>query len=867
MTTSGTVTVPKKNTIQTAGLVSSVVNRDFLQAFVVTSSSNNNIRIVTSRSTKRFSQAGGDANQLAPWKSADLKGAVYNEAGTAETGEATDPANLSPVSFTTAKYVSSVVVGEATYFFWIEKATSVLCAGRIDPAASPSKVLWAEILNLSNGGTASNFIVSANGVSATMGGSTDEILVSFPVAAPLAGNNTIWIQYLVLNPAKMNVSANTWQVETSFSPQYFNATAPLPASQTALGQSNSALVGSLPNTTLSSWIVRQASSTDPTGTSAMYVFSLYNNSTHMATTGFYPLTGSCRPTSAAMQQCTMLNWPSSAPSTPNKGCYLKGDPAGRPVLFYSDSNKVNNMATLNVMQPLNSSSVWEGFTPLTDQYGNQQQSGYPYHGTYIITPAYNGTAGNRDMDVYLSQFYAGTGDNTPLQFCAKKVGQLAISSQTVPAASTVQGKAVPTLIGDPFPMPMPATYLWQNGSPDGMADWNVFAYEYMVSEESNSSLDVEFTAALGMNLKVEAGFIVTSKHALELVLGGGYSYNYSQSKFEAKSYKVLTKSQPNPYYSDDGSAAAPYIIRPYGGYSARLLPSVRVDSYTYSEYVGTSLNPVTGLKAPTMTTLMPLINESGSELRNGDYFVYTGNPGDMNSFTQASINARMQALYQQLQSQPTFNTTIKSDFSSSQANPNGDLLKYYQNGTYLQQVIADFAVPLNRNGDKCLSFSMSGSSFSDSQFKSTSSVTNAGKFFMNFSYYGGVSFGTAVEANVGVEIAFNIAKSITETKSWGLGCQSFLDTMASGQSLTVEMYLLGASRLWAAELKYFPQLAQRMYLTALPDISQAPASTSADTTGLEYTLNQNGLELTSALPQRLLFVVTSWDDGSSSSNQ
>ncbi|QSQ17643.1 hypothetical protein [Myxococcus landrumensis] len=790
----------------------------------------------------------------------------------------------SSINFQTTKRLGVVARQDALYVFWIDSKNSYLYAARFAPGVQRATTDWCQVFlpAASAGGSPVGVKISSAGVAAGVGQGETEILLNY--AAWDSTHNTVQVYHLVLDTNFYNPFTNNWvsQLPT------WSVTAPV----TSPAQTS----GNISNLDVRTILVSQPGATTTAPSVNCVIAALWDDHNVTATTFSWTLDAACHARPANAPAPMLLAWPSSVKSRKAKGPALAVDPAGRLVTLFADHNKADalSIAVIQDIRPLRQldttpAPVWKEYGKLFPNTSEDTEGPISMCFSFGNTPE-SSSQGTTLLPIILGFAWvrlASSSVGSPIQMTSLKYGDFKVQTALHPPKQENAGKRLLTSICDPFPMPVPAPEVWDNTSPDGMADWNMFDYEMNTTQEDVVLNDINFSASLGFQYTTKAtaaagvdmfaGFQAGVSWGITVKAGASGHFAWQDGKYSAQSIKVQTKSYRHPYFPLGDPA--PYLVRPYGCYFGRSMFWLRSQYGTAANLAfnqDTTFNP-----APLLVAHWPVASEDADETAAGDYFTYACTPGVVDSYTEAAINARMFSLYTEcvnrLAAQGKTPQQIQQIFTA----PDGtDLSTFYTGQNYVAAVVAKYGTPTNLSGQKYLKFAMSGGSVCDGQYRVTNSETAGFGVHLDVNLYAGFletgkigpndNMGVAATEEIYTggtfDFSFSFQRDSTTTTSSGVGVYTYLNTLAPTQSMSARLYILKEAYLWALELKYFPAIARDWYLQALrnakaqgeftapldePNMDMLSGTTSAD----------NLLLYEQSLPTRFMFVVTGWDQG------
>jgi hypothetical protein len=365
-----------------------------------------------------------------------------------------------------------------------------------------------------------------------------------------------------------------------------------------------------------------------------------------------------------------------------------------------------------------------------------------------------------------------------------------------------------TMVADTMPYPIPAKEIWGSDSPSGMINWLLCTYDYVVAKDEGTTIETTLSAGGGFKFDETLIFALAGIKATA-DFAAGYKSISSQSSVThvAQSCSVTTKGIPGGMDPQTGDAALLSISQEGALFGTYPPGQIGVDLYAV-QLRGKSV--ITG---QTLSLMHPILLAPPTQVA-ADYKAYCYTPGNLLTYDEGTINARMKELFN--------NVTDKSQFVI-----NGeDFSSYYTSGNYVEKIVERFGTA-SFGPDKNLSyleFSFSETAVNRNEFQSTTTFTDSGGAYVNASGYAGVAWHADEEYSVGLLGIVNLGIDMSEedgslligaefegewttstetTNEWGLNLGEYLNPLASGEGYSVRMYFLDAHPLWAREVQNF----------------------------------------------------------------
>ncbi|MBJ6759153.1 hypothetical protein JGU66_00170 [Myxococcaceae bacterium JPH2] len=785
----------------------------------------------------------------------------------------------SDIDFETSKRIGVVARGGFVYIFWIDSTGSNLCATRVAPGATHTATDWClvSLPATTTGGPTNPVKVFSNGVSACAGLRETEIILNY--TSWDTSSNSAVVYHLVMDTLGYNSLANDWVCQV---PRW---SVKIPVTSPAQTSNNAA------NLDIRTILLTQPGDSTATTTGPRVnclIAALWDKSNNTTTTFSWTLDADCHASATSAPAPMLLPWPNALKSRKALGTSLAVDPAGRLVALFADNthNNAISFAVIQDIRPLRQLSpsvaapTWKEYGKIFTSAAEDTTGPLSMCFSMGITPqakAQNSTT----LPIILGMAWvrSSSSPGSPIQMSSLQYGDFVLQTALHPPKQQNTGSRLLTAVCDPFPMPLPASEVWGNASPDGMADWNMFDYEMNTTQEDVVLNEINFSGSIGAQVSVEAqagigGTKSGGRAGGSVKVGASGHFAWQDSKFTAQSIKVQTKAYRHPYFPlDDGS---PYLVRPYGCYFGRSLFWLRSQ---YGTAANLAFNQDTTYKpAPLIVAHWPVASKDSDETAAGDFFSYACTPGVVDSYTEVAINARMFALYNECVNRLLASGMTQAQIQQIFTAPDGtDLSTFYTGKNYVAAVIAKYGTDTNMDGQKYLKFAMSGSSVCDGQYRVSNSETSGFGVHLEISAYAGfvkstdtsvLGIGVSGETYVGgtLDFSFSYKNDSTTNTSQGVGVYTYLNTLAPTQTMSARLYILKEAYLWALELKYFPAIARDWYIQSLRNAkANGEISSTIDTPNLDMlagtTSADNTLLYEQSLPTRFMFVVTSWDQG------
>lgn len=783
------------------------------------------------------------------------------------------------LSYKSTKRLGVTVAGDATYIFWIDSKANQLCATRLVPDTVRTQGDWCAIMLPDSNGTPVAVTNTSAGVCATAGVLPGEILVSF--LSTTGGHS--FVTQITLNVADYDQAQNSWLARA---PAW---SLPIPAPAQGV--------------TITTCDIRCLIAEVPDGQrTGIFLFgAIWDTQGHNVWTLAWQLAADGRAANTSRTEPIALQWPAGTAQRQGNGIALSIDPAGRLLAIFSQQENSNKISAALIADL--SSLVAGTTTQLTwVEYSLSLSSQSSTLGaiSILFTPCskeIKPVTKPASYPLTLTLCWIGS-DCKPYIGGASYASAQMQKRVTLPSTDADAKKCYVTSVCDPFPIPQPSPQLWDNSTPDGMADWLLFEYAFLNGHSKTRVVDMEWR--IGGSVSMEFRVPLTGIGAGFKLDGGGIlSTSDMTSAYTAQGMKVQSKACTHPLAAKDTDG--PYALRPYGTYASKtMLSLVRVD-YTVSNLAFT---PAGGGNSISFVSYTADASDDNVDTVTGDYFCYAVTPGDISSYSKESIDKRMVYLYQKL-TQDMSPQDIARIFSYR--NKEGklvDLTGYYDGvGSYVDKIIRDFGVTLDvgdydqefsrikgrndtlvstsRRGRKHISYALSGMSVSDGTFMVKKGHSFGFGGYLNLDVYGNFDINSIIDSprppddqlgysrNTGWEARFQFSFEImtedTDERTTAISMNTYYNPLSATQSLAARLYAFRPSPLWAIELKYFPQLAHDDYIAGLKATAAANAlgitaediDDNPDFKGV--ISNSSNLLVSESLPSRYLLVVTHWD--------
>lgn len=444
------------------------------------------------------------------------------------------------------------------------------------------------------------------------------------------------------------------------------------------------------------------------------------------------------------------------------GACIRRDPAGRARLYSGDNSHEIQVATIDTGAGMNVSSnvLFNGASH------DLQKSA---RAIFVTTPNVDGTtAQSHEFVLYADRNDQGYGD---ILCQAVFFGTLVTDSmcEQVAYSDMLQG-AVPYVlesIMEAFPLPA-------DGSNNIAADTELVDVIYGASQSSSTKHSISESLLYGA--KTELELTVANVSAVAET-----SYQAGPTFGEGRSERNTYREEKKCWTSGGAGEIDPRGVVFFSGLS------LARDDYYLRDAQGQRVNG-----GPEMTTIYPLSSSSGSNT----FRVYAATPGDLDSYTRDSINARMNSLF-----------------------PPGCAYRqtYGDWGTdYVGQVIVANALPLGSNGQNYLSFSFSANGeWSTGFHQINSSYTENGWRISEEAWAGlkaeistdqiffGLEFKEMFKAMIGSVYEGSSNTATQQDAEWGIKMEltSATQRFSFERPYTIRAYFLPANERWTAELK------------------------------------------------------------------
>jgi hypothetical protein len=480
----------------------------------------------------------------------------------------------------------------------------------------------------------------------------------------------------------------------------------------------------------------------------------------------------------------------------NRGVDLVAEPSGRIGCFYGMSSGNDALVALRTLDTYADPRV-AGALSWGEPDSSGQTTSTPITGAFIFGDFHpgwsqlqgaDGSWENRDSSIsWIMRFVASARDNKKNNgydvYCQYfNVG----SSQIVPdyneyAPDPVYKDMFPVKgLFDPFPFPN------QNlgGATPGAV---MIEYVYGTSSSSLNSSRIAWKAQFGVraDLNTTKGVGPAADYEFKAGPSGG-----SESSIETRA-RVGTTMDTAVVQAGDGQDTH-LAVSPRGRADGITLPNVKETVALY--YIGGER--ISGVKSPLYSSLVPV--PSTSEPESTAYDVYASTPGDLSTYSEASINANMKALYDRLPPDQ------KAKFTAGYAT------------NYIQDVIQQHA-QLTDQGANHLSFRVTASGGKLPDFSQINTRIIESGVAIEEAIYVGVGFGAECslfgmgegfsgKVLMGFEFGSAVTSGVTQSKEWGVTARySYPAEVPGALDYTVQMYICKPSPLWARELQYMAQ--------------------------------------------------------------
>jgi hypothetical protein len=705
-------------------------------------------------------------------------------------------------TFQTGRVPACVPFGTFIYVFWVDNGNNLRAMRCAADGSTPLMITLSlktkktnpVVLNGTSTGTATN-------VSASITPDGQTIAVQFVIPSPLS-SGTI-------------AHGQTIAVTAIFDPSTFEPVDHWSGVYTVMAlDSNGSLWGSegLQRCSLA-WFSQGAIDGDATNEAHYQVVTLYNESGCTMRGGIWQVDAGLAAVTPVTLPLPISNFSGHFGNQP----FITRDPSGAVRMLYRDNNGavstcylMPNTAPTGTTQGIGIlSPAWTGLESFKTTSGATYVSNHGPNGTFIGLPMRTGNspcaipaptdpASSKVyhncwlQDQMLAFFFASNNEVAcATRFFGTSVGIPGYTSAT--PAPDKQNMLLLSMVADTFPYPPPSPDLWDNSSPSGMVDWTACTYEYLVGNETSADVAISTRAAIGVKVGADSSKGIGIKAESSLSSGVSDLMDTTNSVVSISAMDVSTKGVP-------GDNTATFQIAPQGVLFGHNYPTLTQDLFVFVDEANTlQINPAMLVGARLRTTGANALS------LGGQYDAYCYTPGNLADYETASINTRM---YNNFKAPGV----VASDFVIDGKN----YASYYTGGDYLTKIIKEFGVNCFGPAGNLpyLEFSFSQEGMQKTQYQETSGFTDAGTYFVDLEIYVGATVGEGIEVfgfgesqsfygMAGGELNFSLTSTTGTTASWGVELSGYLNPLASGESYTVQMYILRPSRLWAAETKNF----------------------------------------------------------------
>ena len=335
---------------------------------------------------------------------------------------------------------------------------------------------------------------------------------------------------------------------------------------------------------------------------------------------------------------------------------------------------------------------------------------------------------------------------------------------------------------DPFPFPNQNVGSAQPGD-------TMVSYTYGTSSATEASATAAWNLSFGIRSDLTTTKGIGPAYEAEFKAGpsGSEATTHKASTFEGVTIDTaLVAEKP-------GDPSSSVVVSPQGRAEGVSMPTVVETSSLFFDASGRQLS---GTVAPYFSSLSPVIPRSSPGLDSSLYDVICSTPGDLSTYSEDAINARMAALYESL------DPDVREAYF-----PDG----YASN--YLEDVILPHAITI-QGERKFLLFQVSPNGTHTSNYSEVDTKALTSGWSLQTSLYVGAGYGE--EASIfgfgeafsgktlgGFSFELAVTHGVNQQEGWGVTTGfSYPDNVPGALSYSVQMYICRSSNLWARELQY-----------------------------------------------------------------
>jgi|GEM_PF-6039438 len=667
---------------------------------------------------------------------------------------------------------ASVVYQGSYYLFWVDRNNNqlyvaVMSGGSWSPSAIPLKYTREGY----PGGSNLNGMRSTPSAYAIQEG----IVLSWTAATPSQLiHNSVW-----LDPATLNTTTNQW-IGSELTQVDLVALGLTPNESYHKAQANWYAVGQ----------------DSDTGSELWSFTSVYSTDEQKMQNILLPLDKRGLPDTAKIDGNTYTFLGTEDAS---KTVDVVRDPAGRMMLVYAlkDHDKLAfryfNTALGGGTQPVLGEEQKFGDNNFSDKGVGKGITGVfltsnTYQGRYNDS---TGATGDRNRPAYQQTVYmmlcyaSGDESSNGSKKVRFQVSQWGLNSQ-IPNYKQYQPEntdvAAMSVIMDSFPVPK------QNIGPTGSNN-SIIEVTYGVENSQSTSRKIDTKLMFGIRASEQVTVEGVSESAeASFKAGVGFYYEEqedvrNQSGFSVESVVIDNQGTPD--------------IDPYGEVYGTTMYELSETSSFFQD-LGEAL--ISGLAAPLMSQVTP-VPGNRTRRKSSQYGTFAYTPGEIETYTEDSINQTMRDLYNNL-----------SDTDKEKLDP-GYATNYVQNIIIPQAQVLSGS-DLFGNARRFLEFTVDSSGVSSDNFKAIQNTFTEASVNLETQAYAGVGvdvdasiFGK-VEASVqvGFEMSMSAALGFGESQTWGVDTKfqtPFSFGVPGAKRYNVRMYIMKPNAWWAQELELF----------------------------------------------------------------